>query len=267
MKILSLVSAVLLIGITAEASADRLRSGDISVEVVNAHGWELPTYSVRTANRRLLQKSYVEAGRGQQYGIRVTNHTPERLGFVIAVDGRNIISGKRSNLSSGERKYVLGPYQTATYRGWRSSRNRINEFYFTDENNSYSAAFGDYSAMGVIAVATFREQYRYEQESYHYESRKSAPKSRSGSSDAYKSAPGTGYGDERYSRSRKVNFDSERRAAMTYLIKYEWRGTLCDMGVARCQAKRNRFWNNSRRHADRGYAPPPPAYRAYRQYR
>ncbi|MFK8029277.1 MAG: hypothetical protein AB8G18_03495 [Gammaproteobacteria bacterium] len=271
MKTIPLMSALLISLMSFSASADTLRSSDVSVEVVNQRGGVLPTFDARRGQSRTLQKAYVEARPGQEYGIRITNHSNERLGFVVAVDGRNIISGKRSTLKRNERMYVLGPYQSATYRGWRSSRNRINEFYFTDEQDSYSAAFGDYSAMGVIAVAAFRDRERYVyEEDTHYESRNRAaspqrsnsPKAGSSRNENSKSA-GTGYGDERYSRSRQVSFYAERRAAATYLYKYEWRDTLCEMGINRCYTKRNRLWDGNSRHADRGYATPPPAYRSF----
>ena len=270
MKNLQLIGLFLISLVAFEASADRVRPGDISVEIVDARGRELSTFDTHRRHSGPLRKAYVQALPGQEYGIRITNHTNERLAFVVAVDGRNIISGKRSKLKSKERKYVINPYQTATYRGWRSSKNRVNEFYFTDEDDSYSAAFGDYSAMGVIAVAAFRDRDRYEyDEELHYESRKrsSAPRADSSRSESYKSAPGTGYGDERYSRSRRVSFDAERKASATFLFKYEWRETLCDMGVTNCYShrygKRNRMWNDDRRYANRGYAPPPPRYRSY----
>lgn len=264
MNTIKTISLLVVLLVAFEASADRIRNSDISVDIVNSHGRELPTFDARSGQRK-LSKAYVQARRGQEYGIRITNHSGERLAFVVAVDGRNIISGKRSKLKSNERKYVLGPYESATYRGWRTGRNRVNEFFFTDEDNSYSAAFDDYSAMGVIAVAAFRDADRREyEEVYKYESRKrSAAPGASSRSDRDSSAPGTGYGDEHYSRSRRVRFDAERRAAATYLFKYEWRETLCDMGVARCYSKRNRLWDEERRHADRGYAPPPPRYRGY----
>jgi len=39
----------------------------------------------------------------------------------------------------------------------RSAQDKINRFYFTDVPDSYAAAFGDESAMGVIAVAAIRK--------------------------------------------------------------------------------------------------------------
>ena len=102
-------------------------------------------------------KAYLEAAKGLNYSGQIRNRSNERIGVVFAVDVRNVISGDRSNLSPNERMYVLGPYQQESYEGWRTGKNRVNRFYFTDEGDSYAGAWDDYSAMGVIAVAAFRE--------------------------------------------------------------------------------------------------------------
>ncbi|MEM9058655.1 MAG: hypothetical protein AAGD86_14350, partial [Pseudomonadota bacterium] len=186
-------------------------------------------------------------------------------------DGRNIISGKKSHLRPKERMYILGPYQSAVYKGWRTGRNRVNEFYFTDDIDSYAGAFGDYTAMGVIAVAVFEERggkYQYEHEyndgyrgkgKESYSNRAPSDKNRSAPTEKYGSEPGTGFGDERYSPTRRVEFEPERHAANTWFIKYEWRETLCDKGLLRCRyannRNHNRFWDD--RYSP-GFAPYPP---------
>ena len=67
---------------------------------------------------------------------------------------------------------------------------------------------------------------------------------------------GTGYGRDAYSPSQIVAFQPERRAVETVLLKYEWRATLCRLGVAACdpppRRPPNRLWDRD------GYAPPPP---------
>ena len=102
-------------------------------------------------------RSWLQAEKGARYEVRVRNTTGERLGLVIAVDGRNIINGKRSELSRAEPMYVLDAWDLQTYAGWRASLEAVNEFYFTDWKDSYAEAFGDSPARGVIAVAVFRE--------------------------------------------------------------------------------------------------------------
>ncbi len=64
--------------------------------------------------------------------IRITNSTGRRVGVVVAVDGRNIISGARSELEKGEPMYILDAWDTQEYSGWRANLSEVNEFYFTE---------------------------------------------------------------------------------------------------------------------------------------
>jgi len=83
------------------------------------------------------------AEKGARYQVRVRNHSGERLGLVIAVDGRNIINGKTSDLERREPMYVLDAWGSQDYAGWRANLEAINEFYFSDWSDSYAEAFGD----------------------------------------------------------------------------------------------------------------------------
>ena len=78
-------------------------------------------------------RAYLEAERGRNYGVRVHNYTGGRIGLDVAVDGRNIISGRESHLSTKEPRYVRGPREQATYDGWRTSDTNVHRFVFTDE--------------------------------------------------------------------------------------------------------------------------------------
>ena len=147
----------LLLSLTAVLlTANLAMSGNISVEIVADQGYTFPVYPVRSD--RSTYRAYLQAERNARYGIRIRNHTDRRIGLVIAVDGRNIISGKKSYLRNTERMYVLDPYAEATYSGWRTGRNEVHRFYFTNAGDSYAEAWGDQSAMGVIAVAVYPEQ-------------------------------------------------------------------------------------------------------------
>ena len=141
--------------------AQRFDSRDVEVEIVNDRGRPFPQYPLRRGGGSTVYKAHLEAVRGSNYSIRIRNRSDQRIGVVIAVDGRNVISGDRSNLRPDERMYVLEPGQRETYEGWRTGRNRVNRFYFTDAGDSYAGAWGDSSAMGVIAVAAFREAVSY----------------------------------------------------------------------------------------------------------
>lgn len=250
-----------LLGMSSAAGAYNSHAIDeLDIDVISDRGQHFDTYPLRGSSDDTF-RAYLEAAPQANYSIRVRNRGGERIGLVIAVDGRNIISGKKSHLRSGERMYILGPYESATYSGWRASSNRVNRFYFTDVEDSYSAAFGDYSAMGVIAVAAYSEQQRYRQPQQHNKrsdrsskSGKSAPGASEKSGRAF-DEPGTGYGREEWSPSIRVEFKAESRAFARYFMKYEWRETLCEKGVVSCNSG-NRLWND--RWDSRGYAPPPP---------
>jgi hypothetical protein len=175
------------------------------------------------------------------------------------VDGRNIISGRKSHLQSHERMYILGPYESAVYEGWRTGRNRVNRFFFTGMDNSYAAAWGDYTAMGVIAVAVYegRHQRMYRERDTFKNNPFDRPRS-----NARRQDPGTGFGESEWSPSKVVHFEPEGNPSTKEFIKYEWRSTLCKRGIIDCwrpkQPKKNRFWPKHGR--DPGYAPFPPMW-------
>jgi hypothetical protein len=271
-------------------SAAQLWAGSVGdaveVRIVTDDGRTLPTYPVKI--RHGMKKVYAEAIKGDHYRIEVKNRLGRRVGVVIAVDGRNIISGGRSWMKSSERMYILEPYGSGEFSGWRSSSDHINRFYFTDVPDSYAAAFGDESAMGVISVAAYPEARRYQPPpQIHSQSpptrhREMAAKS-ADSAGRIESAPtaaaaaptaenlhssaagveqkslesaGTGYGHEEYSPVQIVAFEPESRPVETIHFKYEWHKTLCRLGVVSCTAPprlhSNRLWDNG------GYAHPPP---------
>lgn len=281
------IAAVILAIVLSAVQVWARSVGDaVEVNIVSDDGRSLPTYPVKM--RSGLKKVYAEAVKGDHYRIEVRNKLNRRVGLVIAVDGRNIISGGKSWMENSERMYILEPYGSGEFSGWRSSNDLINRFYFTNVPDSYAAAFGDESAMGVISVAAYPELQRYvpparlQSQSAPAWQRDSAGKS-AGSSERAESAPaaaapapagemskkraakmeqkslegaGTGYGHEEYSPVQVVAFEPEGRAIETIHFKYEWRSTLCRLRVISCDVPprrhANRLWDNG------GYAPPPP---------
>ncbi len=236
----------------------------VGVEIVADDGSVFARYDLADRVQLGKLRAYLEAEKGRNYGIRVHNRTGGRIGLVIAVDGRNIISGEKSHLRAGEPMYVLGAGEQTTYSGWRTSDTRVHRFFFTDVQNSYAEAWGDRSAMGVIAVAAFREmpQALPQPRTGRQEMAPDAPtagESRARKSMESSDTAGTGFGDGRYSRSVRVHFEPERHAFEQQFIKYEWRDTLVRLGIIRDIAPTNRFWPESVGHAH-GFAPYPPGY-------
>ena len=277
------IAIVILAIVVCTASAWAGGVGDaVEVRIVTDDGRTLPTYPVKM--RHGVRKVYAEAIKGDHYRIEVKNRLNRRVGLVIAVDGRNIISGTKSWLKNSERMYILEPYGSGEFAGWRTTQDRINRFYFTDVPDSYAAAFGDESAMGVIAVAVYPEVRRCEPPIPLSRTAPSWPRGQvgkaAGSADKPEAAPsaredsgklmkekdarseqalesaGTGYGRDEYSPSQIVAFEPEKWAVETIYLKYEWRSTLCKLGVVECakppRRPPNRLWDND------GYAAPPP---------
>ena len=256
-------AAILLVAMglasTGEAS---VRSQDVTLEIIDAQGRSFEQFPVRSGGSAL--RAYLKAVRGAPYRIRLRNCTGGRVAAVVAVDGRNIISGARSELARGEPMYVLGPYETQEYSGWRTSMDDVHEFFFTDWRDSYAEAFGDRSARGVIALAVYREQERVaripEPRPYSKDEAANAasPAPQAAERGARRAeslaaAPGTGFGDRRYEPTVRVEFAAEREPSAKVFLKYEWAETLCRKGVIECDSERNRFWND-----DLAFAPFPP---------
>lgn len=234
---------------------------DVDVRIVSDNGSEFPKYRTYARVPQDGKYFYVEAVKGERYSIQVTNRSGRRIGVVIAVDGRNIISGKKSDLARNERMYVIGPYETNTFEGWRTAMDRTNRFYFTEQSDSYAEkVFADASAMGTIALAVYREklpevlQYRDKpltmREAPSPAAPGAAPRTSGESTSADRAEArkseqaGTGFGETTYSPARVVEFQPERARAEKIVMIYEWRSELCRKGIISggvC-GPANRFW-------------------------
>jgi hypothetical protein len=263
LALLAVIIAAL--GGAAHAHAGPVPYGQVGIQVVSDRGAFFRTFPHADfcAHGTRVSKKYLAAVKGENYGIVITNRTPERVGVVIAVDGRNIITGRRSNLKNTEAMYIVNAYATARYDGWRTGGNEVHRFYFTDAPDSYSVrTFGDSSAMGVIAMAVYREKPAprpFREKTYEGQAAPAAPSAKAspGSADRARAeeSAGTGFGNARYSPVIRVQFDPEPRPVQKTLVKYEWREVLCRKGILPCVREHaNRLWDED------GYAPFPPGY-------
>ncbi|HAE37593.1 MAG TPA: hypothetical protein DCG57_03005 [Candidatus Riflebacteria bacterium] len=223
--VFALILTVMLIGFALQVSArkpDVIRSVEIyrpsgnlvDVDIIGDNRGQIPVLGGRRSS-----DFYVEARQGERYTIRVRNNWHGRIALAISVDGRNIISGNRSYNRSSESMYVLNPSQIGNFDGWRSSHSQVQRFYFTSDDDSYAGRLGDYSQIGWIKVAVFRERY-YEPPIDYLKADKVSPSASRMSEQA-----GTGYGEGRYSPVRTTSFDTENFAAQLVSIKYEWPDT------------------------------------------
>jgi hypothetical protein len=221
----------------------------VTLNVQSDNQGKLPEFPLNSDSSHY--RAYIQATQNDRYRLRVVNNSNQRVGLVIAVDGRNIINGKQSWLANSERMYILNPHDSADYEGWRTGTNQTNRFYFTEAENSYAAAWGDNSAMGVIAMAVYAER------PHPQISNKDEVMSGSASRSVAPSA-GTGFGESTYSPSMTVSFEPSPEPMEKLFFKYEWRETLCRKGILReCSHDSgnsdNRLWKED------GFAPPPPS--------
>ena len=125
---------------------------DVQLQV---DGGAAPLYWAPGRNDR----RYFQAFAGRNYSLVLRNNTGNRVAVLLAVDGLNAVNGEITRLNSSEPMYVLGPWEQATIRGWRTSLHEIRRFVFVDERRSYAERTGQANSdMGWIRVLSFREQ-------------------------------------------------------------------------------------------------------------
>jgi len=203
---------------------------------------------------------YVEAQKGREYAVRLRNPLPVRVAVALAVDGLNSIDARHTDARSA-RKWVLGPYETVTIRGWQTSLADARRFYFTTEEQSYATRLGQPANQGLISAVFFRERATHPvpilaAPSSEADDRRDAPaqSQRSGSSARPEAAPpaaekstersaalgavaedyaATGIGRRVDHAVRQVYLDLEEQPAAVVDIRYEYRPQLVKLGVLR----------------------------------
>src|SRR6185436_20249315 len=101
--------------------------------------------------------TYVEALRGRNYTLRVTNPTPHRVAVALSVDGLNTIDARHTD-GWNATKWVIEPYGSIDIDGWQVSDSTARRFVFTGERRSYGAALGQTENLGVIEAIFYRER-------------------------------------------------------------------------------------------------------------
>jgi hypothetical protein len=226
----------------------------VDVRIVSDRGGEFAKHRAYPRVRQEGSFFYVEAIKGDRYSIEVTNRSGRRIAAVIAVDGRNIINGAKSDLKRDEPMYVIGPFESNTFEGWRTGMDRTNRFYFTEPSDSYAEkVFADASAMGTIALAVYAEKVPEIHPFSQRPGRMKEPAANAAPSTGLESRctdsaeqkkdkeAGTGFGETTHSPSYIVAFQPESLPAEKIVLKYEWRSELCRKGILHCGPK-NRFW-------------------------
>jgi len=173
---------------------------------------------------------YIEAIRGANYSLRITNPTPYRVAVALSVDGLNTIDARHTDSWSAA-KWVLDPYQSTVISGWQVNDRTARRFFFTGEKDSYGAALGQTENLGVIEAVFYRQRQRRVRAlspALEESMKQAAPSAAGALSDAYAA---TGMGDRTRHEVERVDIDLEEVPAATVRIRYEFRPQLVKLGV------------------------------------
>lgn len=197
--------------------------------------------------------TYIEALRGREYSLRLTNPSPFRVAVALSVDGLNTIDARHTDAWSAS-KWILEPYESTEISGWQVSDSTARRFFFTNESDSYGASMGATENLGVIEAVFYRERRppvrRFEDRSRESSRAPSAAAPGAAEKDSRDDGyAATGMGDRTRHDVERVAIDLERDPIASLRIRYEFRPQLVKLGVLR---KANAL---DRRERARGFEP------------
>ena len=196
---------------------------------------------------------YIEAIRGSDYSLRLTNPAPYRVAVALSVDGLNTIDARHTDPWTAA-KWVLDPYETAVISGWQVDFGSARRFYFTTEERSYGAAMGEVENLGVIEAVVYREREarirpyaRPEQKrrgaapeaapmegAAERESKaERSPRAQEMAAESADDYAATGMGDRTRHEVRQVHLSLESHPVTKVRIRYEFRPQLLELGILR----------------------------------
>jgi hypothetical protein len=193
-------------------------------------------------------KLYVEALRGRNFTLRLSNPTAERVAVALSVDGRNVVDAKRTT-AAGAAKWILSPGQTVEIPGWQVSGETSRRFFFTETSRSYAKWLGDTRNVGTIEAVFYRErrpepapvaegQAGSLEERDERPLRMNAPPAAAGNSRERRAEKSeadrfaaTGIGDRTQFPVRWIEFDEEPDPAARIALRYEFHRELVRLGV------------------------------------
>jgi len=196
---------------------------------------------------------YVEALKGREYALRLTNPLPYRVAVALSVDGLNSIDATHGDARTAS-KWVLGPYETVEIEGWQVNGSEARRFFFTGERASYGAWLGETDNLGVIEAVFYRERVvrppvriwpdhgkgRDHEGGARGESRSdAAPAPQAGAAEKSLGTEGalsdeyaaTGIGDRTEHHVQRVSLELEKSPAAVVRLRYEFRPQLVKLGL------------------------------------
>ncbi len=244
-------------GAMAQAAPLRAPAGRFGVDIV-VGGVPRPEYQARGT-------AYIEALRGREYTIRLSNPLPVRVAVALAVDGLNTIDAATTSAWKAA-KWVLGPFETVEIPGWQVSGETARSFVFTGERDSYGAWLGKTENLGVIEAVFFRERTTWGAIDPLMEARPApvgsagaaAPRAKPQAEELGDDYAATGMGDRREHRVTRVHLSLEREPAAVVRLRYEFRPELERLGVL--SPHRPPLQRREGARGFPGYCPEPPGW-------
>lgn len=220
---------------------------------------------------------YIEAIRGREYALRLTNPTSDRVAVALSVDGLNTIDARHTDPWSAA-KWIIDPWDSIVISGWQVSDRSARQFFFTGERSSSGAALGQTEDLGVIEAVWFRERQRRivshldgratdstgesrgaaARESGSHQKERSSPAPAAEAMQSHDSADdyaATGIGSRVGHRVQRVHFDLDPSPVATARIRYEFRPQLIELGILAHRASPLERRERARGFA--GYCPEP----------
>jgi hypothetical protein len=188
-------------------------------------------------------RTYIEALRGRNFTLRLSNPTGERVAVALSVDGLNVVDAKRTTAREAAR-WVLDPGQTIEIPGWQVSGHTSRRFFFTETARSYAKWIGDTRNVGTIEAVFFREKRRVIEPlpvapgtAAPQPMRESSRPAAEGKTRLESAAPqsdsfaATGIGERTAFPVQWVDFVAEPSPAASIALRYEFRPELVRLGV------------------------------------
>jgi hypothetical protein len=217
--------------------------------------------------------TYLEAVKGKEYAIRLTNPTGSRVAIALSVDGLNTIDARHTEAREA-RKWVLGPHESIVLSGWQTNQSQARRFFFTTEERSYGAWLGKTENLGIISAAFFREKVRRIEHPIvgsrepgvgtERQAGSAAPAPKRSQQNEAAAAPqdsadyaATGIGRRIQHEVQLVQMDLEDRPFAVVNLRYEFRSALVRLGVFPPKADPLTRRDNARGFRDSAYCPEP----------
>lgn len=103
-------------------------------------------------------QAFIEGKKGTPFTIRIKNNGYQRILAVPTIDGLSVMDGKPASYDSPG--YIINGYGSYTVDGWRVSDDKVNEFFFTDIEDSYASQKKEGQNVGIIGCAIFEEKIK-----------------------------------------------------------------------------------------------------------